>query len=235
MKGVVPAAGEGTRLRPLTDDRPKGLVTVAGRPILTHVFDTLLELGVDELVVVVGYRKEKIIDHYGDAFRDVPIRYVHQREQRGLGHAIALAEPYVDGQFVVLNGDNVFPGGIAAAIEGVGASDTDLAVLCEEVDRATARTTGVVDLDDGSVEGIVEKPAELPSQLVTTGCYVLPPAIFRALALATPSERGEYELSEAVGLLAAAGLTVEAVTVSGPRVNVNTPEDVERATLLLEQ
>ena len=81
MHAVVLAAGEGTRLRPLTDDQPKGMVDVAGDPLLTHCFDRLLELGADELVVVVGYLKEVIIDHYGDEYEGVPSTYAHQREQ----------------------------------------------------------------------------------------------------------------------------------------------------------
>ncbi|TYL39310.1 UTP--glucose-1-phosphate uridylyltransferase [Natronococcus pandeyae] len=235
MQGVVPAAGEGTRLRPLTDEQPKGLVTVDEQPLLTHVFETLLEAGVDELVVVVGYRKAQIVDHYGDAYRGVPITYVHQREQLGLGHAISLVEPHVDGPFVVLNGDNVFGGSIAPAVERFETTEADLVLLCEEVDRETARATGVVDVDDGAVTEIVEKPAEPPSRLVTTGCYVLPTEIFHALELAAPSERGEYELSEAVGLLAAAGMDVQPVRIPGPRVNVNTTDDIERASRLLEE
>ena len=83
MQAVVLAGGEGTRLRPLTDDKPKGMVEVDGEPILTHCFDQLVELGADELIVVVGYLKEKIIDHYGDAYEGVPITYAHQREQNG--------------------------------------------------------------------------------------------------------------------------------------------------------
>ncbi|WP_268105473.1 sugar phosphate nucleotidyltransferase [Natronomonas gomsonensis] len=97
MYGVVPAVGEGTRLRPLTDDQPKGLVAVASEPLLAHVFATLRESGVDELIVVVGYRKAQIIEYFGDTYRGLPITYVHQREPHGLGHAVLQAAPYVDG------------------------------------------------------------------------------------------------------------------------------------------
>ncbi|NKE34971.1 sugar nucleotidyltransferase [Natronococcus sp. JC468] len=234
MKGVVPAAGEGTRLRPLTEDKPKGLVEVDGRPILSRVFETLLEAGVDGLVVVVGYRKAQIVDRYGDAYRDVPITYVHQRERRGLGHAVSLAESRVEEPFVVLNGDNVFEGGIDPAVERVRSTDAEAAVLVEEVGRETARETGAVALEDGRVAGIVEKADDPPSRLVTTGCYVLPPKIFHALALVRPADSGECELSEAVGLLARAGRRVDAVRLSGSRVNVNAPADLERAERLLE-
>ncbi|AGB39010.1 sugar phosphate nucleotidyltransferase [Natronococcus occultus] len=235
MKGVVPAAGEGTRLRPLTEDVPKGLVEVDERPILSHVFETLLAAGVDELVVVVGYRKSQIVDRFGDTYRDVPITYVHQRERTGLGHAVSLAEPYLEEPFVVLNGDNVFDGRIDPAIERVRSTGAEAAVLVEEVDRETASETGAVVLEDGHVTGIVEKADDPPSKLVTTGCYVLPPRIFHALALARPADSGEFELSEAVGLLARAGRRVDAVRLPGSRVNVNTPADRERAERLLER
>src|SRR6056297_900646 len=96
MQAVVLAAGKGTRLRPLTDDKPKGMVEIAGKPILTHCFEQLKALDAEEFVVVVGYRKEVIIDHYDDEFRGVPITYTHQRDQRGLAHALLTAEEHVE-------------------------------------------------------------------------------------------------------------------------------------------
>ncbi|MFP8890741.1 sugar phosphate nucleotidyltransferase [Natrialbaceae archaeon A-CW2] len=122
MQGVVPAAGEGTRLRPVTEQRPKGLVEVNGLLLLTHVFET----GVDELVVVVGHLGEQIIAYYGDGFRGVPITYVHQREQWSLSHAISQVDPHVNGSFVVLNGDNVFVGGIEHTVEHISEADVDV-------------------------------------------------------------------------------------------------------------
>lgn len=234
MIGVVPAAGEGTRLRPLTADKPKGMVEVAGCPLLVHVFETLRESGVDELVVVVGYRASAIVEHFGDSFEGVPITYVHQREQKGLGHAIDQTAPSVDESFVVLNGDNVLADDLNEPIATQQREDVDAVLGVERVDRETARETGVVTVEDGQVTGIVEKPDDPPSNLVTTGCYVLPEAIFDALGLLRPSDRGEYELTDAVGLLLRAGMTVEAVELGSERVNVNTPADVERAEAILD-
>ena len=210
------------------------MVEAAGRPLLTHVFETLLAADVAELVVVVGYEMDAIVSHYGDAFRGVPITYVHQRERRGLGHAVLRAEPHVDGQFVVLNGDNVFDGSIRPAIECARQEGTDAAVLVEDATREEATRTGVVETAEGRVTGIVEKPDEPPSRLVTTGCYALPEEVFDACRLLRPSERGEYELSAAVDLLARAGAVVEPVRLDGWRCNVNTPEDVERVERRLD-
>ena len=102
MDAVVLAAGEGTRLRPLTDDKPKGMVEVDDQPILTHCFDQLVELGADELIVVVGYLKERIIDQYGDEYEGVPITYTHQREQRGLAHALLSVEEHIDALITII-------------------------------------------------------------------------------------------------------------------------------------
>jgi len=231
MDAVIPAAGRGSRLGELTADRPKGLVDVAGRPLLAHVFETAVEAGADQLVAVVGYEAAQIVDRFGDAFEGVPITYVHQRERLGLGHAVLQAEPHVDGTFLLLNGDNIFSGSVEPAVEAVGEADAVLGV--EEVSVEVATTTGVIETDEqGRVTDIIEKPAEPSSTLVTTGCYVLPTDIFHACALVRPSAEGEYQLSEAVGLLVRAGYDVATVRV-GERVNVNTPADAERASELV--
>ncbi|SFR34640.1 glucose-1-phosphate thymidylyltransferase [Halorubrum sodomense] len=190
-----------------------------------------IDPGADELVVIVGYEAAQIVDRFGDAFEGVPITYAHQRERLGLGHAVLQAEPHVDGTFLLVNGDNVFAGSVAPAVEAVAEADAVLAV--EEVSPEVAATTGVIETDEvGRVTGIVEKPAEPPSTLVTTGCYVLPEDVFHACALLRPSAEGEYQLSEAVGLLVRAGYEVETVRV-GERVNVNIPDDIERASGLV--
>lgn len=228
MQAVVLAAGEGTRLEPLTDDRPKGLVEVAGRPLLDHCFSALLPLDIDELVVVVGYRAEAIIDRYGDAYEDVAITYVHQRERLGLAHALRQAEPHVGGEFVLLNGDNVFRANLAETVERHRATAATVTLLVESVTPDTARETGVLSIDDdGEVTGLVEKPTDPPSTLVTTGLFVFSPVIFHACHLVQPSDRGEYELADAIDLVVAAGHHVETVPLDGWRVNVNTPADID--------
>lgn len=235
MFGVVPAAGKGTRLRPLTNDTPKAMVSVAGRPLLSHVFDRLLAVGVHQLVVVVGYEMSAIVDHYGDSYRETPITYIHQREQLGLGHAVAQCQPVVSGPFVVCNGDNVFAEPQQAAVERVRDEGVAAVVVTETVDREQATNTGIVEIDedDGQVQRVVEKPDDPPTRQATTGWYVLGEEIFSALELCRPSDRGEYELADGVSVLATAGATVETVPLAGRRINVNTPADVDRAVAIL--
>jgi glucose-1-phosphate thymidylyltransferase long form len=235
MKAVVLAAGEGTRLRPLTEDTPKGMVEVDGQPILTHCFDQLVELGADELVVVVGYRKEVIIEHYGDAFDDTPITYTHQREQSGLAHALLTAEEHVDDDFMLMLGDNVFSANLADVVRRQRESRADAAFLVEEVEWDEASRYGVCDTNNyGEIVEVVEKPADPPSNLVMTGFYTFTPAIFHACHLVQPSNRGEYEISEAIDLLIQSGRTIDAIGIEGWRIDVGYPEDREEAEARLQ-
>ncbi len=235
MNAVVPAAGEGTRLRPLTASTPKGLLEVAGKPILSRCFDRLCEVGIEGIVVVVGYLGEQIVDHYGDAYRGTPIRYVRQHERKGLAHAIARAEDAVDGDFLVVNGDNVLGTDLEVVLETQRRPDVDATLLLEEASLEVAATTGVLEVDDaGRVTAITEKPADPPSTLVTTGVYALPEGIFEHCLAISPSDRGEYELADAIDRLLEAGGVVETVGLEGWRVNVNGPADLEEASSRLE-
>jgi dTDP-glucose pyrophosphorylase len=228
MHGVVPAAGRGTRLRPLTDDRPKALVRVDGKPLLTHVFETLAP-HVDGYVVVVGYLGDRIREYYGDAYDGRPITYVEQTDQRGLAHAVREAESAVEGDFIHLNGDNVLRGNLDDIVRTHRETDADATLLVEDVSRELAKRGGVVRIGDGDVIDIVEKPDDPPTTLATTGCFAFSPRVFEACRAIAPSERGEFELPDAIGWLLDHGGRVETVRLDGWRVNVNTKADIDRA------
>lgn len=235
MKAVILAAGEGTRLRPKTDTKPKPLVNVAGKPILSHCFETLLEIGIDEAVVVVGYKKDQIIDRYGDAYDDLALDYAHQSERKGLAHAVSMAEPFVDDDFLVLNGDNIYRANLDAVLAHHKQTDAAITFPVAEVSTETAKGGAVcVFDDDDNVVGLMEKPETLPSTTTPMAAYVLPPEVFHACRLIRPSGRGEYELPAAVDTLIYAGYPVETVPFEGWKRNINTPEDLSRATEKLQ-
>ena len=234
MQAVVPAAGEGTRLRPLTVDRPKGLVEVAGKPLLSHALETLVGLGVSGVVVVIGYRGAEIRARYGDSFEDTPLTYVRQDERLGLAHALLQADPHVDGDFLCLNGDNVCRADLGAVVDRHRATGADVTSLVDDVSRECATEGGVFEFDDDEVAGLVEKPDDPPSTLVPRGFYAFSERIFDACRLVTPAETGEYELTDAVDLLLHAGRSVETVSLEGWVRNVNTPDDIEWVTERLD-
>ncbi len=226
MKAVVLAAGEGTRLRPLTETRPKALVEVDGTPILVRCLEQLADLGADGFVIVVGYRAEQVIDSVGDEFRGLPVTYTYQRERLGLAHALLTVEPHVDGEFMLMLGDNVFEANLDDVVARQGSGGTDAAFLVEEVPWEEASRYGVcvTDGNDAIVE-VVEKPADPPSNLVMTGFYTFSPAIFHACKLVQPSTRGEYELPDAIDLLIRSGRTIDAIRMDGWRIDVGYPAD----------
>jgi len=236
MDAVVLAAGKGTRLAPLTDDQPKALVEVADKPLLGHVFDSLLAIDIDSLVVVVGHLKEQIIDRFGDVYEGAPITYAHQREQLGLAHALLQAEPYVEDDFVLMLGDNVFRANLGDVVNRQQESRADAAFLVEEVPFEEASRYGVCRTNEfGEIVELIEKPDDPPSNLVMTGFYTFTPAIFHACHLVKPSDRGEYELPDAVDLLIQSGRTIDAIRMDGWRIDVGYPEDRDEAESRLEK
>ena len=235
MKAVVLAAGKGTRLRPLTEDKPKGMVEVDEKPLLTHCFEQLADLGADEFVVVVGYMKEVIIEHYGDAFDGIPITYAHQREQNGLAHALLTVEKYVDDDFMLMLGDNIFNANLSDVVRRQREDRADAAFLVEEVPWEEAGRYGVCETNAyGEITDVVEKPDEPTSNLVMTGFYTFTPEIFHACHLVQPSNRGEYEISEAIDLLIRSGRTIDAIQIDGWRIDVGYPEDRDEAEKRLQ-
>lgn len=236
MQAVVLAAGKGTRLQPLTDDKPKGMVEIDDRPLLEHVFDRLVDLDASELLVVVGHMKEKIIEYFGDEYRDTPITYAHQREQQGLAHALLTVEEHVEDDFMLMLGDNIFAANLEDVVRRQLESRTDAAFLVEEVPYENASRYGVCDTNEyGEIVNVVEKPEDPPSNLVMTGFYTFTPAIFHAAHLTQPSNRGEYEISEAIDLLIASGRTIDAIKMEGWRIDVGYPEDREEAEKRLQE
>lgn len=235
MKAVVLAAGKGTRLQPLTNEKPKGLVEVADKPILTHCFEQLADLGASEFVVVVGYLKEQIISYYGDEFQDVPITYTHQRNQNGLAHALLTAEEHITDDFMLMLGDNIFRANLPDVVNRQWEDRADAAFLVEEVPFEEAGRYGVCRTNKfGEIIEVVEKPEDPPSNLVMTGFYTFTPAIFHACHLVQPSNRDEYELSEAIDLLIQSGRTIDAIRMAGWRIDVGYPEDRETAEQRLQ-
>jgi len=232
MKAVILAAGEGTRLRPLTDSKPKPLVEVAGKPMLEHCFDSLADAGAESFVVVVGYMAGEICEAYGDEYDGMPITYAHQREQKGLAHALVQAEPYVNQDFLLMHGDNVFAESAHADLREVAGSDADAALLVEQVTKSEACDSAVALTDNDRVTDVVERADNPPSDLAVVGFYLLPPAVFEACRRTKPSDRGERELGDALSFLSD-DCDVTTVRLGGDRVNVNTPEDIERAESML--
>ncbi len=195
MKAIILAAGEGLRCRPLTLTRSKVMLPVANKPLLEHIINALAENDIKEIILVVGYQKERIMDYFGDGLEfGVKIDYVFQDAQLGTAHAVKQAREYIDGDFLVLNGDNLVDAGtIADLLAGRKGSVTLLAV-----DREQTLGYGVVLSENGKVMKILEKPKEVVSHLINAGVYIFSPEIFEEIDRTSLSITGEYAITDTI-------------------------------------
>lgn len=197
MKAVILAAGEGARMGPFTASEPKVMIPVGNRPILEHVVRALVEQDLREIVIVVGYRRERIMSYFGDGKPfDARIEYAMEGKQLGTGHSLFEARTKVQGEFLVLNGANLLDHqAISDLIEGRHGPS----VLITESENPSKY--GVVLLSGDRVSKIVEKPREPIGNLINTGAYALDESIFPAIeALA---KQGKHDLPSAVEALSA--------------------------------
>lgn len=189
MQTVVLAAGQGTRMRPLTDRRPKPMLPVAGRPLVEHTLSTAVDAGATRLIVVVGYKADAVRERIGDTVDGVPVEYTVQDEQRGTADAVLQASDHLDHEpFVVLNGDALYDDESLDDLYDAGP-----AVASYRVDDPTQY--GVLAVENDRVTGIVEKPADPPSDLINAGAYLFPAAALDELDV-SESSRGEHELTD---------------------------------------
>lgn len=201
VPAVVLAAGEGRRLRPLTNTRPKPMLPVANRPILEYVLEAVNEAGLERVVLVVGYKHERIRNYFGDGDAwGMEIEYVEQPTQLGTGHAVAQARDLIDGEFVVLNGDSIVEPDLVEDILAAKAAADGPVVAITSAEHPS--TFGVVDLEGDRIVAIEEKPLDpAPSALINAGVYGFDPTIFDAID-ATNTVDGELSLPATLDRLA---------------------------------
>ncbi|MDP2917673.1 MAG: sugar phosphate nucleotidyltransferase, partial [Dehalococcoidia bacterium] len=187
MKAVILAAGEGTRMRPLTYTRPKVMLPIANKPILEHLLNEMKQAGISDFVFVVGYHDEQVRDYFGDGKRwDVNVQYVAQRKQLGTADAVKTVESLLSGSFLLVNGDVIVSHSDILALIYKG--ENTLGVI--EVKDPSG--LGVVEAKEGRVVRIYEKMEKPPTNLANAGVYMFTPDIFDATAKTAKSPRGEY-------------------------------------------
>ncbi|MDL5361652.1 sugar phosphate nucleotidyltransferase [Halalkalicoccus sp. NIPERK01] len=231
MDALVFAAGEGTRLRPLTATKPKPMLEVGGEPILTRCLRTLTDLGARRLIVVVGYCSDLVTDYYGDSFSGIPIEYVHQHKREGMAHALLTAADRVSGDVMLMDGDSVFDCDLSSLVECHRKRDVDGTVLLERVPREAARSKAICSCDNEStIHRIVNRPDDPPDpSYVAAGFQTATPALIDACRRVERSPRGEYEMAAAIQYAIDNGERLLGIEPKGWHLNVNTPADLERA------
>ena len=196
MKAIILAAGEGSRMRPLTYTRPKVMLPIANKPILEHLLVEASQAGISEFIFIVGYCDEQVRGYFGKGEKwGVNIVYCNQRKQLGTADALNMAAGLVDGNFLVMNGDIIVNQKDIKTL--AGKSGNTLSVI--EVSDTT--DLGMVELSKDRVVRIYEKVKTPPSHTANAGVYLFTPEIFSAISMTSKSPRGEYEITDSLQLM----------------------------------
>ena len=219
MRAVILAAGEGTRMRPLTENRPKVMLPIANKPMLEHTILEAKSADITDFVLIVGYRQEAIRQYFGDGSRlGVRIEYVVQEKQAGTGHAFGMAAKACDGRFIALNGDVTVR---AEHLKKLACRRDDAVITVKEV--GDPRSYGVIEVAGDRVSRIIEKSPEPPTNLANAGIYLFDPCIFDAIAKTPLSPRGEIEITDSLQHLIDAGRRVGYELLAGDWLDIGRP------------
>jgi len=203
MKAVILAAGEGKRLRPFTETLPKVMLPVANKPLLEYVVDAVKKSGISEIIIVVGYKKEVIMEYFKN-YKGVKITYVEQDKQLGTSHALLQSKKQIKESFIVLSGDNIID---QKSISNLITDNSKYSILIKENPQPSKY--GVVIIEKNKLKEIVEKPKEEIGKFISTGIYKLPKTIFEQIeGLASD---GIYDLSSVIQSIVDQGEIIDTI------------------------
>ncbi|MDD3145608.1 MAG: sugar phosphate nucleotidyltransferase [Candidatus Gracilibacteria bacterium] len=220
MKAIILAAGEGSRLRPLTNTIPKPMISIYGKTILEHNLESIYKY-VNEITIVVKYKAEMIENYLGNNFKGVPINYHMQNDEKGTGAAIKGIESDFD--LIILNGDSIFNKNDLKTIleyKGYGA-------LVKQV--ANPEIYGIFKVDsENNIREIVEKPESYVGNLANLGVYKFNSSILEIVKHIPLSKRGEYEITDAINSYVN-NYPLKAIEVKKEFIDVGYPWDILNA------
>ncbi|MBN1390639.1 MAG: NTP transferase domain-containing protein [Candidatus Thermoplasmatota archaeon] len=227
MKALVLAAGQGVRMGPLTENMPKPMLPVAGRPFLEHTILALKEAGIKEVCILTGYQGNTIKDHFKDGEAlGVRISYLVQPKMLGTAHAVSMAIGYMDQPFLCMNGDVVVTTGL---LEGMISKFEETGnTVMTLIGVQDASRFGLVTIKGDTVKDIVEKSGVPVKGPINAGTYLFKPNIFNAIEKTPISPRGEYEITNSIKVLMEKE-TVSAFVSDEKWIDIGSPWDLLNA------
>ncbi len=220
MKVVIPAAGAGKRLFPHTFTKPKPMVYIAGKPIIGHILDRMKDLEPEEVILVVGYKKEQIMSYMDKNYSDIfNMKYVSQDEQLGLAHSVYTARDEIgNSEIMIALGDMIFKAGYSDFYrQYLNNGDCSASIGVREVEDTTKY--GIVELESGRIKRLEEKPQESKSNLGIAGVYFIKEtpvllSIIEKMIHNNIRTRGEFQLTDALQEMVNRNLKLKTFPVS---------------------
>jgi len=234
MKALILAGGRGKRLGEFSEEKNKCMVAVNNRSLIEYSLSCLTQLDISEIIIVIGYRGKEIKEAYGDSFKDRPIKYIIQSEQKGLVHAIECAQSAVGrDDFMLMLGDELMLNPRHQAMVDFFKKENLFGVcgVVEVQDRELIkRTYSVVAFEDSRIDRLIEKPSHPANDIMGTGNCIFKNAIFSYIPQ-TPinQKRGERELPDLIQCAIDDGQIVKTFPICDHYVNVNVPEEIKKA------
>ncbi len=234
MKGVILSAGLGKRLRPLTNNIPKGLIPILGKPLLEYILLGFKYAGIKEIAIVIGYLGEKIKEYFKDGSSfNLNITYIIQEVPKGTGSAVLITRDFVGNEpFMLSWGDVILERENYINIKRTFERESCdvLMGLNYEEDLSSKGAVFLEKKEDGlKIKDIIEKPKEkVNTNWNQTGIFILKPVIFRYLERISPSERGEYEFTSAIKMMLEDNLDIRPFFVKGFHLELGTLENLEK-------
>ncbi len=231
-KVIIAAAGKGTRMLHLTKNKPKQLINAYDKPFLVYLLDNLLKAGYKELVLVVGYKKKKIKEFLSK--EKYSVRVVDQfevlgKEKYGTACALECVKDFIkDENFIMVYGDHLFS---PRDFKAFNIDDDYNYMAC--LNHKNPEKYGVLNIKDGFLKNIVEKPKEFIGSLINVGLYKFTPEIFDKLKDVKLSKRGEYELTDAINFLAE-DKKMKVKEIKDYWLDLSNPADVIRVSKFLK-
>ena len=234
--GVILAAGKGTRMEPFSTHYPKPILPVCNKPLLRYLIEMMKEMGIDEIVIVIGHLGYEIAQAIGDGSDlGVKIKYVEQDKTLGIAHAVGKLEPHISSSMLLLLGD-IFCAHTGlenmAKMMAEHNAGAVLAVKKEDNIEAIKRNFTVILNNDNKVSRVIEKPQHLTTNMKGVGIYLFSQHVFDAIRR-TPrtAMRDEYEITDTIQIMVDDGLPVCAAEVIKWDINVSFPPDVLECNL----
>ncbi|MBM3236581.1 hypothetical protein FJZ31_09815 [Candidatus Poribacteria bacterium] len=233
FKGVILAAGNGKRLQPLTNTKPKPLVPIAGRTLLQHNIDKMVAAGINNIIIVIPKDTTPQLSAFlKEHYPDINLQLVEQEQALGTAHAVNVAKSEIGASdFLMAYGDNLTGYDYSELIKRHTSNVASATMALMHADEP--KKHGIVETNGGRITNIVEKPETPKSDLAFAGMCVFTPDIFSAIKHTKRSPRGEYYLTDSLQLLIEWGHKIGYAILDTWRLNVNDHKDLLKANQLL--